>query len=261
MSGENGGVDLAPVDVAVIGSGIAGLFLAVECARSGLRVAIVTKKEVSTSSTNWAQGGIAGVLDPDDLDGLESHVRDTLDAGSGLCDEGVVRSVISEASDRIRDLIGHGVEFDHNSSGEYDMAIEGGHSGARIFHTRDRTGAEIERALTEVASEESDSNLTILENWMAVDLIRKDHAKPGLGVSGVWCLSPEGVVWTLPSRVVVLATGGAGMMHKATTNPSIATGDGVAMASRSGADIRDMEFIQFHPTALHSNNSKPFLIT
>lgn len=141
------------------------------------------------------------------------------------------------------------------------MAIEGGHSGARIFHTRDRTGAEIERALTEVASEESDSNLTILENWMAVDLIRKDHAKPGLGVSGVWCLSPEGVVWTLPSRVVVLATGGAGMMHKATTNPSIATGDGVAMASRSGADIRDMEFIQFHPTALHSNNSKPFLIT
>ena len=261
MSDENGGVDLAPVDVAVIGSGIAGLFLAVECARSGLRVAIVTKKEVSTSSTNWAQGGIAGVLDPDDLDGLESHVRDTLDAGSGLCDERVVRSVISEASDRIRDLIGHGVEFDHNSSGEYDMAIEGGHSGARIFHTRDRTGAEIERALTEVASEESDSNLTILENWMAVDLILKDHAKPDLGVSGVWCLSPEGVVWTLPSRVVVLATGGAGMMHKATTNPSIATGDGVAMASRSGADIRDMEFIQFHPTALHSNNSKPFLIT
>jgi len=254
-------LDLAPVDVAVIGSGIAGLFLAVECARSGLSVAVVTKKEVSTSSTNWAQGGIAGVLDPDDLEGLESHVRDTLEAGSGLCDEVVVRSVISEASDRIRDLIGHGVEFDHGPSGEYDMAIEGGHSGARIFHNRDRTGAEIERALTEVASDETDSNLTILENWMAVDLIQKKHGDPSQGVSGIWCLSPDGVVWTLPSRVVVLATGGAGMMHKATTNPSIATGDGVAMASRSGADIRGMEFIQFHPTALHSNIPRPFLIT
>lgn len=261
VSDENGEVNLEQVDVAVIGSGIAGLFLAVECARSGLKVAVVTKKEVSMSSTNWAQGGIAGVLDPNDLEGLESHVRDTLDAGSGLCDEAVVRSVITEASDRIRDLIGHGVQFDHNSSGEYDMAIEGGHSGARIFHTRDRTGAEIERALTEVASDESETNLTILENWMAVDLIQKVHGDPVQGVSGVWCLSPEGVVWTLPSRVVVLATGGAGMMHKATTNPSIATGDGVAMASRSGADIRDMEFIQFHPTALHSNNPRPFLIT
>ena len=261
MTDENGAGNLEQVDVAVIGSGIAGLFLGVECARSGLKVAVVTKKEVSMSSTNWAQGGIAGVLDPNDLEGLESHVRDTLDAGCGLCDEAVVRSVITEASDRIRDLIGHGVQFDHNSSGEYDMAIEGGHSGARIFHTRDRTGAEIERALTEVASDDSATNLTILENWMAVDLIQKVHGDPAQGVSGVWCLSPEGVVWTLPSRVVVLATGGAGMMHKATTNPSIATGDGVAMASRSGADIRDMEFIQFHPTALHSDNPRPFLIT
>lgn len=261
MRDEKRELNLEHVDVAVVGSGIAGLFLAVECARSGLKVAVVTKKEVSMSSTNWAQGGIAGVLDPNDLEGLESHVRDTLSAGSGLCDEAVVRSVISEASDRIRDLIGHGVQFDHNASGEYDMAIEGGHSGARIFHTRDRTGAEIERALAEVASDESDSNLTILENWMAVDLIQKVHFDPSQGVSGVWCLSPEGVVWTLPSKVVVLATGGAGMMHKATTNPSIATGDGVAMACRSGADIRDMEFIQFHPTALHSNNPRPFLIT
>ena len=126
VSDEHGEVDLEQVDVAVVGSGIAGLFLAVECARSGLKVAVVTKKEVSMSSTNWAQGGIAGVLDPNDLEGLESHVKDTLDAGSGLCDESVVRSVITDASDRIRDLIGHGVQFDHNSSGEYDMAIEEG---------------------------------------------------------------------------------------------------------------------------------------
>ena len=253
--------ELGAVDVAVIGSGIAGLFLAVECARSGLSVAVVTKKEVTTSSTNWAQGGIAGVLDPDDSGALESHVEDTLRSGAGLCDEGVVRSVISEASARIRDLIGHGVEFDHDSSGNYDMAIEGGHSGPRILHSRDRTGAEIERALTEVASGEVDSKFVILENWMAVDLIQNRHGDPSKGVSGVWCLSPEGMVMTLPSRVVVLATGGSGMMHKSTTNPSIATGDGVAMASRSGADIRDMEFIQFHPTALHSNSQKPFLIT
>ena len=253
--------ELSAVDVAVIGSGIAGLFLAVECARSGLSVAVVTKKEVTTSSTNWAQGGIAGVLDPNDSEALESHVRDTLEAGAGLCDEAVVRGVISDASDRIRDLIGHGVEFDHDSSGEYDMAIEGGHSGARIFHSRDRTGAEIERALTEVASGEADSNFVILENWMAVDLIQREHGNPRRGVSGVWCLSPEGIVMTLPSKVVVLATGGSGMMHISTTNPSIATGDGVAMARRAGADIRDMEFIQFHPTALHSMNPKPFLIT
>ena len=255
------GTELEAVDIAVIGSGIAGLFLAVECARSGLTVAVVTKKEVTASSTNWAQGGIAGVLDPDDSEAIESHVKDTLESGAGLCDEEVVRSVISEASERIRDLIGHGVEFDHDASGKYDMVIEGGHSGARILHSRDRTGAEIERALTEVASGETDSNFVILENWMAVDLIQKEHGDPSKGVSGVWCLSPEGIVMTLPSRVVVLATGGSGMMHRSTTNPSIATGDGVAMASRAGADIRDMEFIQFHPTALHSSNVKPFLIT
>lgn len=255
------GTELEAVDIAVIGSGIAGLFLAVECARSGLTVAVVTKKEVTASSTNWAQGGIAGVLDPDDSEAIESHVKDTLESGAGLCDEEVVRSVISEASERIRDLIGHGVEFDHDASGKYDMVIEGGHSGARILHSRDRTGAEIERALTEVASGETDSNFVILENWMAVDLIQKEHGDPSKGISGVWCLSPEGIVMTLPSRVVVLATGGSGMMHRSTTNPSIATGDGVAMASRAGADIRDMEFIQFHPTALHSSNVKPFLIT
>ena len=253
--------ELEAVDVAVIGSGIAGLFLAVECARSGLSVAVVTKKEVTASSTNWAQGGIAGVLDPDDTEALESHVKDTLEAGAGLCDEEVVRSVISEASERIRDLIGHGVEFDHDDSGKYDMVIEGGHSGARILHSRDRTGAEIERALTEVASGEIDSSFVILENWMAVDLIQKEHGNPTKGISGVWCLSPEGTVMTLPSRVVVLATGGSGMMHRSTTNPSIATGDGVAMASRAGADIKDMEFIQFHPTALYSSSVKPFLIT
>ena len=252
---------LEPVDVAVVGSGIAGLFLAVRCARDGMSVAVVTKKGVSTSSTNWAQGGIAGVLDVDDVDAIEAHVKDTLSAGGGLCDEEVVRSVISEAALRIRDLVEHGVRFDRGADGTFDMAREGGHSGARILHSRDRTGQEIERALTEVASSESDSDFRIMENWMAVDLIQRSHGNPEEGVSGVWCLNPDGEVRTLPAKVVVLATGGSGMMHKATTNPSIATGDGVAMAHRAGADIRDMEFIQFHPTSLSVGGPKPFLIS
>tara|TARA_Y100001970_G_scaffold79499_1_gene101161 strand:+ start:136 stop:1785 length:1650 start_codon:yes stop_codon:yes gene_type:complete len=260
---ENGGASagLEPVDVAVVGSGIAGLFLAVRCARSGMRVAVVTKKGVSTSSTNWAQGGIAGVLDVDDNEAIEAHVMDTIEAGAGLCDETVVRSVIKEAAMRIKDLVEHGVRFDRGDDGAFHMAMEGGHSGARILHSRDRTGREIERALTEVASSESDSDFRIMEDWMAVDLIQHSHGSPGDGVSGIWCLNPEGEVWTLPAKVVVLATGGSGMMHKATTNPSIATGDGVAMAHRAGAEIRDMEFIQFHPTSLSVSSQKPFLIS
>ena len=258
---ECNSTSLEPVDVAVVGSGIAGLFLAVRCARSGMRVAVVTKKGVSTSSTNWAQGGIAGVLDVDDHEAIEAHVLDTIEAGAGLCDEIVVRSVIREAAMRIKDLVEHGVRFDRREDGDFHMAREGGHSGARILHSRDKTGQEIERALTEVASSESDSDFRIMEDWMAVDLIQSSHGNPGEGVSGIWCLSPEGEVWTLPAKVVVLATGGSGMMHKATTNPSIATGDGVAMAHRAGAEIRDMEFIQFHPTSLSVSSQKPFLIS
>ena len=252
---------LAPVDVVVVGSGIAGLFLAVRCARSGMKVAVVTKKGVSTSSTNWAQGGIAGVLDVDDIEAIEAHVLDTIESGAGLCDEVVVRSVIREAAMRIKDLVEHGVRFDRKEDGGFHMAREGGHSGARILHSRDRTGQEIERALTKVASSESDAEFRILEDWMAVDLIQKSHGKPGDGVCGIWCLNTEGEVWTLPAKVVVLATGGSGMMHKATTNPSIATGDGVAMAHRAGAEIKDMEFIQFHPTSLSVSRQKPFLIS
>jgi len=252
---------LAPVDVVVVGSGIAGLFLAVRCARSGMKVAVVTKKGVSASSTNWAQGGIAGVLDVDDIEAIEAHVLDTIESGAGLCDEVVVRSVIREAAMRIKDLVEHGVRFDRKEDGGFHMAREGGHSGARILHSRDRTGQEIERALTKVASSESDAEFRILEDWMAVDLIQKSHGKPGDGVCGIWCLNTEGEVWTLPAKVVVLATGGSGMMHKATTNPSIATGDGVAMAHRAGAEIKDMEFIQFHPTSLSVSRQKPFLIS
>ena len=252
---------LPPADVAVIGSGIAGLFLALRCFREGLTVVVVTKKELSTSSTNWAQGGIAGVLDVENETSLEAHVKDTLSSGAGLCDEKVVRSVVYEAADRIKDLVEHGVEFDLSANGLYDLAREGGHSDKRILHAKDRTGAEIERALTEEVAEEYDSGLRILENWMVLDLARRDFDKPDDGVAGLWCMAPDGVVYTLAAKTVVLASGGAGMLHLATTNPSVSTGDGVAMAHRVGADIKDMEFIQFHPTALAVDSEQPFLIT
>ena len=249
------------VDIAVVGSGIAGLFLAHRCAQKGLSVALITKKSISTSNTNWAQGGIAGVLDPENEEAIEAHVADTLSAGAGLCDEKVVRSVVLEAADRIRDLVKHGVRFDKNKSGDYDTVREGGHSDQRILHSKDATGAEIERALTKSTSGEIDEKFTILENWMAIDLIQRKHGDPREGVVGLWCLSPSGVVHTLPAKTIVLATGGVGYLHRSTTNPSIATGDGVGMALRSGADIKDIEFIQFHPTSLAVNDSRPFLIT
>ena len=249
------------VDVAVIGSGIAGLFLAHRCVQKGLNVALITKKNISMSNTNWAQGGIAGVLDTEDKDAIEAHVKDTLSSGAGLCEEKVVRSVVLEASDRIRDLINHGVRFDKNNDGEFDKVREGGHSYQRILHSKDATGEEIERALAKSTSGEIDERFTILENWMAIDLIQKEHGSPGKGVVGVWCLAPSGTVHTLPAKTIVLATGGVGYLHRSTTNPSIATGDGVGMALRAGADIKDIEFIQFHPTSLAIDSMRPFLIT
>ena len=260
---QGGGDDeLMPnVDIAVIGSGIAGLFLANRCAEKGLNVALITKKSISTSNTNWAQGGIAGVLDSNDEKAIEAHVQDTLSSGAGLCDEKVVRSVVLEAAERIRDLENHGVRFDKNRDGEYDKVREGGHSNRRILHSKDATGAEIERALSKSASNEIDENFRIYENWMAIDLIQREYGDPKKGVVGIWCLSPSGTVHTLPAKAIILATGGVGYLHSSTTNPSIATGDGVAMAFRAGADIKDIEFIQFHPTSLANDDSKPFLIT
>ena len=259
---EGGDEELMPnVDIAVIGSGIAGLFLANRCAEKGLNVALITKKSISTSNTNWAQGGIAGVLDSNDENAIEAHVQDTLSSGAGLCDEKVVRSVVLEAADRIRDLENHGVRFDKNRDGEYDKAREGGHSNRRILHSKDATGAEIERALSKSASKEMDKNFKIYENWMAIDLIQREYGNPKKGVVGLWCLSPSGIVHTLPAKAIILATGGVGFLYSSTTNPSIATGDGVAMAFRAGADIKDIEFIQFHPTSLVNDDSKPFLIT
>ena len=246
-------------DVVIVGSGIAGLFTALRCTQRGLSVLVVTKSRIASSSTNWAQGGIAAVLDVDDEEAIEAHVLDTISSGKGLCDEEVVRSVVSEAAQRISDLVSFGVGFDSGIDG-YHKAREGGHSEARILHAKDRTGAEIEGALEAATSEKGMIGLVIKEDWMAVDIIQKRHGDPLSGVCGIWCLKPNGLVETIRGSAVILATGGCGMLYNSTTNPTIATGDGVAMASRCGADIRDMEFIQFHPTALEGQE-RPFLIT
>lgn len=247
------------VDVTIVGSGIAGLFVSLRCARAGHQVALVTKKQLSDSSTNWAQGGIAGILDSSDEDAVQSHVLDTLAAGSGLCDERIVNIVASEAAYRIADLIGEGVEFDRDRDGDYDLAMEGGHQRRRILHTRDATGAEIERALIQGCR--SESRITIHEDCLALDLILEDRSADERKVIGLWCLGSDNQPFTLPSRAVLLATGGAGQLFRQTTNPTVATGDGIAIAVRAGAAVRDLEFVQFHPTALAVAGDRPFLIT
>ena len=245
-------------DVVVVGSGIAGLFVAVRCARAGLDTIVVTKKNLSDSSTNWAQGGIAAVLDPLDEEGLEAHVNDTIAAGCGLADEEVVRMVVNEAAGRIGDLIEAGVKFQHDEDG-FDMAREGGHSNDRILHAKDATGAEIERAL--IAEARASPHLELLEAHMAIDLIIADRNADIRSIVGIWVLNPNGEVRTISTRAVIMATGGAGQLWRQTTNPNVATGDGIAMAHRAGAVVSDLEFLQFHPTALAVPGERPFLIT
>lgn len=242
-------------DVVVVGSGIAGLFVATRCARAGLETVVVTKSRLSDSSTNWAQGGIAAAMS---ADGIEAHIADTLDAGRGLCDPDVVRMVVCEAADRIADLVNSGVRFEGDETG-YDLTMEGGHSKRRILHAKDATGAEIERALIQEAR--ASPNLSLLESHMAVDLVLGERDSDARRVEGIWVLRPDSSVMTIPAQAVILATGGAGHVYRQTTNPSIATGDGVAIADSAGARIRDMEFVQFHPTGLALPGHRPFLIS
>ena len=250
-------------DFIIIGSGIAGLSFALKAAEHG-SVAIVTKRARAESSTAWAQGGIASVTSTEDS--FELHVADTLDAGAGLCDEAVVRRIVTDGPARIRELIDFGVAFDErelpDGSHELDLAREGGHSKRRILHARDLTGREIERAL--LAAIERAPSVTVFENHIAVDLITL--GKLGLASAdrclGAYVLDEAtGEVATLRSDRVVLATGGCGKVYLYTTNPSIATGDGVAMAWRAGAKIANMEFIQFHPTCLFHPEARSFLIS
>ena len=250
-------------DHVVVGSGIAGLTYALKAAEKG-SVAIVTKKSRADSNTAWAQGGIACVTSSEDSIAL--HVRDTLVAGDGLCNEDVVRSIVSEGPERIVELVGLGMHFDERTTPEGnkepDLGREGGHSKRRILHAKDATGFEIEKTLLDAVA--AHPGITVLENHMAVDLITTGKLGYAMQDScvGLYVLNEaSGEVETLRSDVTVLATGGCGRVYLYTTNPDIATGDGVAMAWRAGAAISNMEFMQFHPTCLYHPKAKSFLIT
>ena len=252
-------------DYIVLGSGIAGLTFALKVAPRG-KVAIITKKNRAESNTNYAQGGIAAVTSKEDS--VEMHVRDTLIAGAGLCKENVVRTIVQEGPERIAELIDLGMKFsereipEHPGAHELDLGKEGGHSKRRILHAKDVTGREIERAL--LASIAAQPNIRIFEDHFAIDLITSQK----LGQSGAnRCLGvyvldkASGQVETFVAGTVLLATGGCGKVYLYTTNPDIATGDGVAMAYRAGAAVANMEFIQFHPTCLYHPKAKSFLIS
>lgn len=250
-------------DFLVIGTGIAGLSYAVKASHYGT-VAVVTKKEKAESNTNYAQGGVAAVMSQ--VDSLEMHVRDTLSTGVGLCHEDAVRIMVHEGPDRLRDLIAIGAKFTYKD-GLLDLGREGGHSTNRIVHAHDLTGREIERAL--LAAVAASPNIQMFEDHVALELITEHHLVPHhpgdprqIHCWGAYVLdSHGGRVDTFLAPVVLLATGGLGHIYLHTTNPGIATGDGVAMAFRAGAKIGNMEFIQFHPTTLFNSGSPSFLIS
>ncbi len=258
-------VDSKQFDFLVLGSGIAGLSFALKAARGG-RVAIVTKKQSAESNTNYAQGGIAAVLSEEDS--FDLHVRDTLEAGAGLCREEVVRTIVAEGPPRIAELREWGMNFtlreDPKAPGErhLDLGREGGHSKRRIVHAKDMTGREAERVLLAAAGREP--NIHIPEDHRAIDLItsRKIGRRGPNRCLGAYVLNRHTQeVLTFAARVTLLATGGCGKVYLYTTNPDIATGDGVAMAYRAGAKVANMEFIQFHPTCLYHPKAKSFLIS
>ncbi len=249
-------------DFVIVGSGIAGLSAALKAAELG-RVCVLTKQRGEDSNTAWAQGGIACVTSTEDS--FDLHVADTLDAGAGLCDEKVVRTVVEEGPQRIQELIDLGVEFDRreiDGHEELDLGREGGHSKRRVLHSRDTTGKEISDKL--LARVRAHPNIELWERHCAVDLITA--GKLGIGVIdrvlGLYVLDEDtGEVAVLRSDRVILCTGGCGKVYLYTTNPDTATGDGVAMAWRAGARIANMEFIQFHPTCLYHHQITNFLIS
>ncbi|HET9872750.1 MAG TPA: L-aspartate oxidase [Propionibacteriaceae bacterium] len=240
------------VDVVIIGSGIAGLTAALECRDLGT-ILVVTKDVVVAGSTNWAQGGIASVQGEGDT--IEQHVHDTLVAGAGLCIEDAVRILVSEGPDEVAKLVARGAEFDRDHAGELELTREGGHLRNRIAHAGgDATGAEIERAL--VSAVTADPGIEIIEHALVLDLMPAEAGPGGQpGVAGVTLHvmgeGTRGGVGAVRAGAVILASGGIGQIYAATTNPWVSTGDGVAAALRAGARLRDIEFIQFHPTVLY----------
>lgn len=253
------------VDFLIIGSGIAGLSYALKVAVYG-KVCMITKSDQDESNTKYAQGGIAAVTyQPDSF---EKHIQDTLIAGDGLCNEEVVRFVIAEAPERVKELVEWGTRFDRNKEGEYDLGKEGGHSENRILHHKDNTGWEIERALIEQVHQHP--NIEILDHHFAVEIITEHHlgkyinsSTPDITCFGVYALNVKtGSTDVILARTTLMAAGGAGNVYASTTNPRIATGDGVAMVYRAKGRVKDMEFIQFHPTALYQPGvQSAFLIT
>ena len=252
-------------DFLILGSGIAGLSYALKVAESG-SVCIITKSNEDESNTKYAQGGIAAVWH--NADTIEKHIQDTLIAGSGLCNEKIVKIVVEEGTDRVKELIELGANFDKNNSGQYDLAKEGGHSESRILHYKDITGFEIERAL--IAQIKKHKNITVLDHYFAIDLITQHHLgevvtshTENINCFGAYILNTKTQkVETVLSKITLMATGGAGHAYATTTNPIIATGDGIAMVYRAKGLVKDMEFVQFHPTSLYNPGENPsFLIT
>jgi L-aspartate oxidase len=253
------------VDFLVIGSGIAGLSFALKVADLG-RVIIITKAKADETATKYAQGGIAAVMYTPDT--YAKHILDTMKAGDDLCNPEIVRIAITESTERVRELVEWGVEFDKKESGRFDLHKEGGHSEFRVLHHKDQTGAEIERAL--LSKIKDHPNIEILENHFTVDIITQHHL--GIDINrrttdiicyGAYVLNPETrEIHTILSKITLLATGGAGQVYGNTTNPEIATGDGIAMVYRAKGTVENMEFIQFHPTTLYNPDEKPsFLVT
>ncbi len=252
-------------DFLVIGSGIAGLTFALKAAKYG-KVTVVTKAKLEDTNTRYAQGGIAAVFS--EPDNFEKHISDTLIAGDGICNEEVVRMVVQEAPDRIKDLIGLGVSFDKKEDGTYDLAKEGGHSEHRILHSKDKTGEIIQKTLMKRVR--SNPGIEIYENHFAIELLTQHHLGvvikrnyPDIKCFGAYVadLVNQKVI-TFLSKVTVVATGGIGNVYLTTTNPAVATGDGIAMVYRAKGTIENMEFVQFHPTSLYDPETKPsFLIT
>ena len=253
-------------DYLVIGSGIAGMSFALKVAGPGTRVALICKTSLHEANTALAQGGIASVTNLE-VDDFDKHIHDTMVAGDWLSDPEAVRTVVTGAPAQIKELIGWGVNFDKNASGDFDLHREGGHSEFRILHHADNTGYEIQESL--IKAVEAHNDIDVFENHFAIEIITQHHLgkrvtrrTPDITCYGAYVLNPQGEVDTFLSKITLMATGGTGAVYQTTTNPLVATGDGIAMVYRAKGTVKDMEFIQFHPTALFHPGDRPsFLIT
>jgi L-aspartate oxidase len=246
-------------DFLIIGSGVAGLSCAIELAPHG-RVAVITKEELSEGSTQWAQGGIAAVLSPEPLDSSLMHEQDTMSAGAGLCDPSAVQVLVADGPQRIRELIARGAHFDTEPDGQLKLTREAAHRARRIVHSfGDSTGKEVQRSLGESAH---DSNICIFEHTLSIDLLMDASTGTNTCVGVLTLDTRTGALKVFHGVATILATGGLGAIYKVTTNPPVLTGDGMAMAFRGGAELMDMEFVQFHPTAFAKGPDNPkFLIS